>query len=128
VDAKKDCCKNGADRFSLKAPAPTSSASSSPSSSGTPVGAIAGGVVGGVAALVILVGLGWWLYRRKRQTGQYAKANANAPDAYQGPKTPPKDSQFSKPPIVEADAGPEHVLVEADSQPVQRRTLHELPA
>lgn len=33
---------------------------------GEPIGAIVGGTVGGVAALVILAGVVWWFFRRKR--------------------------------------------------------------
>ena len=45
-----------------------------------------------------------------------------------GNKDLPKASPRTDPSILEADAGPEHVLVESDAQPIQPRVLYELPA
>uniref|UniRef100_A0A0C4DIL0 Mid2 domain-containing protein n=1 Tax=Fusarium oxysporum (strain Fo5176) TaxID=660025 RepID=A0A0C4DIL0_FUSOF len=134
LDQKKDCCKNGAKRFPLKAPEPSSSASesSSPSestsSSSTPVGAIVGGVIGGIAAFAFLLGLGWWFLHRKKQAEQSDVTHAYASTKSEADGLTPKVTPSPKPPLVEADAGPGQVLVEADAQPSQRRSLHELPA
>ncbi|RKK65235.1 hypothetical protein BFJ69_g16469 [Fusarium oxysporum] len=134
LDQKKDCCKNGAKRFPLKAPEPSSSASesSSPSestsSSSTPVGAIVGGVIGGIAAFAFLLGLGWWFLHRKKQAEQSDVTHAYASTKSEADGLTPKGTPSPKPPLVEADAGPGQVLVEADAQPSQRRSLHELPA
>ncbi|KAF4966328.1 hypothetical protein FSARC_5956 [Fusarium sarcochroum] len=126
LDQNKDCCKNGAERFSLKAPQVRSSSSpstgSSPSS--TPVGAIAGGVVGGIAAGVILLGMGWWFLRRKRRAGRDMGLHAKG----EGTGSLVKASPGIESSIVEADAGPASVLVESDARPIQPRVLHELPA
>ncbi|KAJ3532967.1 hypothetical protein NM208_g8199 [Fusarium decemcellulare] len=126
VDSKKDCCKNGTERFSLKSPQVTSSTSptTGSSASSTPVGAIAGGVVGGVAAVVMLLGLGWWFLRRKRQMA----GTVDAHDKDEGNETPPKTSPGIESSILEADAGPETVLVESDARQIQPTVLHELPA
>lgn len=41
-----------------------------PKKSSTNIGAIVGGVVGGVVGLLLLAGLGWWLWRRRRREPQ----------------------------------------------------------
>ncbi|KAK7461015.1 hypothetical protein VKT23_008943 [Stygiomarasmius scandens] len=54
------------DNNTTSAPSPTSTPPPNPGDKSNNVGAIAGGVVGGVAFLVLLV-LGFWLLRRKRE-------------------------------------------------------------
>ncbi|CAI7626141.1 unnamed protein product [Penicillium viridicatum] len=53
---------------------PTSSNDANTDTSHSNTGAIAGGVVGGIAGIVILIGLAWCLFRRRKknpQDGQY---------------------------------------------------------
>jgi hypothetical protein len=120
LDSKKnDCCKGDSGRFSLGAPP-----HSDQQQPNTPAGAIAGAVVGGVTAIVILSGVGFWFVRQKRQRGN----DRDMIMMDQENEPVPKSSLASGALIVEADAGPEHVLVESDAQPIQPRVLHELPA
>ncbi|KAF5005574.1 hypothetical protein FDECE_7981 [Fusarium decemcellulare] len=128
LDSSKDCCSNNAERFSLDSPKPSTGTSDSSSSTSTPVGAIAGGVVGGIGAIALVLGLIWWLLRRKKKQ---AETSTPLKGAYDGEDTTSKTSDGSlsaRQPLVEADAGPEAVLVESDARPVQPRRVHELPA
>jgi hypothetical protein len=51
-----------------------------PSGSSTPVGAIAGGTIGGIIGLAALVGLLWFLIKRKRQHSD------DGPEQHAGPQ------------------------------------------
>jgi ABC-type nickel/cobalt efflux system permease component RcnA len=88
------------------------------------VAAIAGGVVGGVAGLALVFGLGWWFIRRKRRTRQ----ERHSTGADEEDESPSKHGQEPSRSMVEADAGPDSVLVESDAHPVKPRVIHELQA
>lgn len=103
-----DCCSGGDWRFSIKEPGP-------------PVAAIAGGTVGGVVGVAILLGLGWWFWKKKRAARNKADESAVVEKSSQG-------SHIAHPSVAEADAGPESVLVESDARTTQPNRLHELAA
>ncbi|PTD01184.1 hypothetical protein FCULG_00012704 [Fusarium culmorum] len=95
-------------RFSLKDPRMT------------PVAAIAGGTVGSVVGVAILVGLGWWFWK-KRSTRDQAGNSAVDENSSKG-------GQVAHPSVVEVDAGPDSVLVESDARTTQPSRMHELAA
>ncbi|EKJ77511.1 hypothetical protein FPSE_02384 [Fusarium pseudograminearum CS3096] len=103
-----NCCSGGDFRFSLKDPRMT------------PVAAIAGGTVGSVVGVAILVGLGWWFWK-KRSTRDQAGNGAVDENSSKG-------SQVAHPSVVEIDAGPDSVLVESDARTTQPNRIHELAA
>lgn len=57
----------------------TSSNNASTNGSHSNTGAIAGGVVGGVAGAIILVGLAWFLLRRRKKHPQYSQPSEPPP-------------------------------------------------
>ncbi|KAF4460297.1 hypothetical protein FALBO_12925 [Fusarium albosuccineum] len=128
LDSSKDCCSNNAERFSLDSPKPSTGTSDSSSSTSTPVGAIAGGVVGGIVAIALVLGLIWWLLRRKKKQTETSTPLKGAYDGEDTTSKTPDGSISAQQPLVEADAGPEAVLVESDARPVQPSRVHELPA
>ncbi|UZP36772.1 hypothetical protein NXS19_004588 [Fusarium pseudograminearum] len=82
--------------------------------------AIAGGTVGSVVGVAILVGLGWWFWK-KRSTRDQAGNGAVDENSSKG-------SQVAHPSVVEVDAGPDSVLVESDARTTQPNRIHELAA
>jgi hypothetical protein len=84
-----------------------------------PVAAIAGGTVGGAVGIAILVGLGWWLWKRKKAVRVTAEKSSADNKSSPG-------SQIAHPSGAEVDAGPDSVLVESDARDTQPRRIHEL--
>lgn len=99
-------------------PAATTSAASSGSGSSTNKGAIAGGVVGGFCGALILVGIIWFLNRRRRRS-RASKPEEALTDS-DNPILNPASHSGSGP----TELGDGHMLTELDDSPSRK----ELPA
>lgn len=94
------------------------------SESSTPVGAIVGGVVGGIAAVAAIIGILFFLRRRKRKAGSTPEVDGSQwPKAELPADTQRQEYMYGPRPTHELDIS--HGYSEL---PSQQHTLSELPA
>jgi hypothetical protein len=83
----RDCCTNGADRFSLSAPNPNSSSDGGDGLSTGSIGGIAGSV-GGIAAAATGIAIWWYLRRHQKKKKAAKTATTQQPDMAMTPLSP----------------------------------------